>query len=85
MIDSRPERNSARLRQVLLRVYASATRSGSRVFHASSAMRTFCVAVSWVKGGKGGRAFWFVVISISLFVFWLSYIHINLFEGGCSA
>ena len=35
---------------------ASATRSGSRLFQPSSAMRTFCAAVSRVKGGKGGRA-----------------------------
>ena len=31
--------------------YASATRSGSREFHASSAIWTFPVAVSRVKGG----------------------------------
>ena len=36
------------------RVYASATRSGSRVFQASSAACTFCRAVSSVKGGTGG-------------------------------
>src|SRR5579862_495576 len=35
--------------------YASATFSGSRVFHPSSAPRTFCVAVSRVNGGSGGR------------------------------
>jgi hypothetical protein len=34
-------------------VYAPATRSASRVFHVFSAVRTFCVAVSSVKGGKG--------------------------------
>jgi hypothetical protein len=36
-------------------VYANATRSGSRVFQASSAMRAFCVAVCRVNGGSGGR------------------------------
>src|ERR1700730_17207454 len=46
--------NSERLRQRLSTVYASATRAGSRVFHASSAMRAFCVAASSVKGGSGG-------------------------------
>src|SRR6516164_2065825 len=43
--------NSARLRQRLSVVYASATRAGSRVFYASSAIRAFCAAVSAVKGG----------------------------------
>src|SRR6476646_728295 len=52
---ARPCRNSERLRQRLSVVYASATRAGSRVFHASSAIRTFCAAVSAVKGGSGGR------------------------------
>src|SRR5882672_12148206 len=52
---SRPCRNSARLRQRLSTVYASATRAGSRVFQASSAMRAFCAAVSMVNGGSGGR------------------------------
>src|SRR5215475_6693002 len=52
---SRPCRNSARLRHRLSTVYASATRAGSRVFQASSAMRAFCAAVSAVKGGSGGR------------------------------
>src|ERR1700730_3005415 len=52
---SRPCRNSARFRQRLSVVYASATRAGSRVFHASSAWRAFCAAVSAVKGGSGGR------------------------------
>jgi hypothetical protein len=47
--------NSARLRQRLSVVYASATLAGSRVFHASSAIRAFCAAVSAVKGGSGGR------------------------------
>src|SRR5215468_2617493 len=31
------------------------TRCGSRVFQASSARRTFCVAVAASNGGKGGR------------------------------
>src|SRR5215467_9506801 len=47
--------NSARLRQRLSVVYASVTLAGSRVFHASSAIRAFCAAVSAVKGGSGGR------------------------------
>src|SRR6516225_981187 len=37
------------------RIRTSATRLGSRVFHASSAMRAFCAALSIVKGGSGGR------------------------------
>src|SRR5216684_3027574 len=48
-------RCSARLRHLLSTVYANETRSGSRLFHASSAARTFCVAVSRVNGGTGGR------------------------------
>jgi hypothetical protein len=48
--------NSARLRQRLSIVYASATLAGSRVFHASSAIRAFCVALSAEKGGSGGRS-----------------------------
>src|SRR4051794_39945402 len=52
---SRPTGNSARLRQRESIVYAEATRSGSRVFHPSSARRTFWMAVSRVKGGRGGR------------------------------
>src|SRR6266853_2528913 len=51
---ARPCRNSERLRQRLSVVYASATRAGSRVFHASSARRAFSAAVSAVKGGSGG-------------------------------
>src|SRR5688572_10955727 len=51
----RPEKNSARLRHALSTVYANETRSGSREFQASSAARAFCVAVSRVKGGNGGR------------------------------
>src|SRR6478672_7938451 len=52
---ARPCRNSERLRQRLSVVYARATRAGSRVFQASSAMRAFCAAVSAVNGGSGGR------------------------------
>src|SRR5712692_7210311 len=37
-------------------VYARATFAGSRVFQASSARRTFCIALSRVNGGYGGRA-----------------------------
>src|SRR5688572_11856560 len=55
MMAGRPEKNSARLRQALSTVYASDTRSGSREFHASSAARAFCAAVSRLKGGSGGR------------------------------
>jgi hypothetical protein len=36
-------------------VYARATFSGSREFQPSSARRTFCMAVSRVNGGNGGR------------------------------
>lgn len=52
---SRPWMNSARLRHWLSAVYACATLAGSRPFHASSAMRTFWMAVAWLKGGRGGR------------------------------
>ena len=55
MISSRPMMNSARLRQRLSGLYASATRSGSRVFQPSSAARTFWIAVASVNGGSGGR------------------------------
>src|SRR6516164_6998266 len=51
----RPWRNSTRFRQRLSSLYASDTARGSRLFQASSAMRTFCAAVSAVKGGRGGR------------------------------
>ena len=47
--------NCERLRHLLSSVYARATRSGSRLFHASSAARIFCAAVSGVNGGTGGR------------------------------
>src|SRR5690606_26577861 len=55
VIAARPSRNSARLRHLLSIVYASATLSGLRLFQPSSAPRTFCIAVSCVKGGNGGR------------------------------
>src|SRR5215469_9412472 len=55
MISARPAKNSSRLRQTESSEYAPATRSGSRVFQASSAAWTFCRAVSSVKGGSGGR------------------------------
>src|ERR1700723_2570699 len=54
-IAARPSKNSERLRQRLSSVYASDTRSGSREFQASSAMRAFWAAVSLVNGGSGGR------------------------------
>ena len=52
-ISSRPVTNVSRLRQTESTVYAAATRSGSRVFQASSAAWTFCVAVSSVNGRQG--------------------------------
>jgi hypothetical protein len=55
MISARPVTNSSRLRHTESSVYAPATRSGSRVFQASSAAWTFCRAVSSVNGGSGGR------------------------------
>ena len=62
-MSSRPCTNSARLRQRASIEYASDTRAGSRLFQASSASRTFCDALSRVKGGNGGRAAW-VMISV---------------------
>ena len=56
MISFRPWMNSDRFLQRESIVYARDTFAGSRVFHASSARRTFCVALSRVNGGKGGRA-----------------------------
>src|SRR5262249_41611856 len=50
-----PWRTSTRFRQRLSSLYASDTARGSRLFQASSAKRTFCAAVSAVKGGRGGR------------------------------
>src|SRR5262245_63267668 len=55
MISCLPFTNSARLRQLESGVYARATFSGSRVFQASSASRTFISADSRVNGGTGGR------------------------------
>src|SRR5882724_6831716 len=52
----RPLMNSDRFRHRESIVYARATFAGSRVFQASSARRTFCIALSRVNGGKGGRA-----------------------------
>jgi hypothetical protein len=54
MISARPVTNSSRLRHTESSVYAPATRSGSRVFQASSAAWTFCRAVSSVNGGGRG-------------------------------
>src|SRR5215208_5556825 len=58
-ISSRPSKNSSRLRHFESSVYASDTFSGSRVFHASWATLTFCLALSSSKGGTGGRTSWF--------------------------
>jgi len=47
-------------------VYAILTLSGSCEFHASSASRTFCVAVSFVNGGTGGlTSFWTTLILVA--------------------
>ena len=51
---SRPGKNSARLRQRLSGVWARETRSGSRLFQASSARRTLRVAESRSKGAAVG-------------------------------
>src|SRR5882724_11855107 len=56
MISFRPLMNSDRFLHRESIAYARATFAGSRVFQASSARRTFCVALSRVNGGKGGRA-----------------------------
>src|SRR6476660_7016063 len=56
MISFRPLMNSDRFLQWESIVYARATFEGSRVFQASSASRTFCIALSRVNGGNGGRA-----------------------------
>src|SRR5208282_4310772 len=53
MISARPLMNSARLRHRLSSVYAKETRSGSRLFQPSSAIRTLTIAVSRVNGGIG--------------------------------
>lgn len=54
-ISSRPRRKVSRLRHTESGVYAYCTTSGFLVFQASCAALTFFVAVSSVKGGKGGR------------------------------
>src|SRR5690349_20127431 len=54
-ISARPARKRSRLRQTESGEYAAATRSGSRVFHASSAAWTFAAALAASKGGNGGR------------------------------
>src|SRR4051812_31943845 len=56
VISSRPLMNSDRFLYRESIVYARATFAGSRLFQASSARRTFCIAVSRVNGGNGGRA-----------------------------
>ena len=56
MISFRPLMNSDRFLQPESIAYARATFAGSRVFQASSASRTFCIALSRVNGGNGGRA-----------------------------
>ena len=56
MISFRPLMNSDRFLQRESIAYARATFAGSRVFQASSASRTFCIALSRVNGGNGGRA-----------------------------
>src|SRR6266478_2472625 len=65
MISFRPLMNSDRFLQRESIVYARATFAGSRVFQASSARRTFCIALSRVNGGKGGRAAVVAVAMIS--------------------
>src|SRR6266852_5442165 len=59
----RPLMNSDRFHHRESIVYAKATFAGSRVFQASSARRTFCIALSRVNGGKGGRA---AVVSVAM-------------------
>src|SRR5258708_19908597 len=59
--------NSDRLRHRLCALYARATFSGLREFHPSSAARTFSVAVSRVKGGRGGRDSIFSITDSVLF------------------
>src|SRR6476660_8959001 len=56
MISFRPLMNSDRFLQRESIAYARATFAGSRVFQASSARRTFWIALSRVNGGRGGRA-----------------------------
>src|SRR6202047_1299222 len=54
-ISFRPLMNSDRFLQRESIAYPRATFAGSRVFQASSARRTFTIALSRVTGGKGGR------------------------------
>ena len=56
MIAARPVMKVSRLRQTESTVYAPATRSGSRVFQASSAACTLARALSRSNGGSGGRS-----------------------------
>ena len=56
MIAGRPVKKASRLRQAESTVYAPATRSGSRVFQASSAACTLVRALSRSNGGSGGRS-----------------------------
>src|SRR5690606_15393672 len=49
--------NSSRFRHTESSLYASATRAGSREFHASSAALTFALAAASSNGGSGGRRF----------------------------
>ena len=56
MISCRPLMNSDQFLQRESIVYARANFAGSRLFQASSASRTFCIALSRVNGGNGGRA-----------------------------
>ena len=51
------------VRQTLSGVYASETRSRSRLFQASSATRTFLAAESASKGGRGGLGFSMALMS----------------------
>ena len=59
-MDSRPWRNSSRLRHTESSVEASDTFSGSRVFQASCAALTFCLADASSNGGSGGQICWSV-------------------------
>jgi hypothetical protein len=65
MISLRPVMKESRSRQAESMVYACATRSGSRVFQASSAACTFFAAVSRVDGGQRRLGFGHRVLSFS--------------------
>jgi len=56
MIAGRPVKKELRFRQAESTEYAPATRSGSRVFQASSAACTLIRALSRSNGGSGGRS-----------------------------